>query len=211
MPRPLHKHLAFLFFILILFFGGNRISVGQSFEYKAYKFIHIDRNRKLDGFFDGISVATYPLTMVSPGIVFLATQPKEDRLWNGIATVGSVGLSMSISLGLKYAIHRERPYLQYGDADPYRLEGTPSMPSGHTTAAFNMAVNNAIYLKKWYYVAPSYAFAAGVGYSRIHLGAHFLTDVLAGALNGTASGLLTAYLMRQINRDQVRYPIGKLK
>lgn len=211
MAHPLRRHLALLLFLLAFFLFDGRAIKAQSLEYKAYKAIHIDRNRKLDGFFNVVSFSTYPLSMVSPGLVYLATTPREDRLWNGLATAGSMGLAMTASTVMKYSIDRKRPYLQYGGATPMNLEGTPSMPSGHTTAAFNMAVNNAIYLKKWYYVVPSYAFAVGVGYSRIHLGAHFLTDVLAGAATGTASGLLTAYLLRQINRDKVAYPLGRLR
>ncbi|ULT24063.1 phosphatase PAP2 family protein [Sphingobacterium sp. E70] len=37
---------------------------------------------------------------------------------------------------------------------------------------------------KWYVVAPSLLWAGSVGYSRMYLGVHYPTDVLAGAVLG---------------------------
>lgn len=171
--------------------SGPRI-FGQSLEYRVYRSVHVERNRGLDGVFNTLSITTYPLGVVSPGVVFLGAKgTQKKKLWYCLAATGSIGLAMTASTAAKLAVARQRPYLQYGGATPINLERTYSMPSGHTTAAFNMAINNTLYLKEWYYIVPSYLYAAGVGYSRIHLGAHFLTDVVVGALNGTASGLIT--------------------
>jgi undecaprenyl-diphosphatase len=45
-------------------------------------------------------------------------------------------------------------------------------------------------------VVPAYAWAAGVGYSRMYLGQHYPTDVLAGA----AIGIGSAYLSNWLNK-----------
>src|ERR1700716_2223188 len=91
---------------------------------------------------------------------------------------------------LKPIFRRNRPWFTREAA---RVVGgkTPdhSFPSGHTAASFAAATALAM-------AYPSarpllYATATAVGLSRIHLGHHFPTDVLAGALLGTGVGLLS--------------------
>jgi membrane-associated phospholipid phosphatase len=74
---------------------------------------------------------------------------------------------------------------------------TVSMPSGHTTTAF--AVACAIFLalgarqqrRHWWLLV----LAAGVGLSRIAVGAHWPGDVVVGACLGLLSGLLAQWLL----------------
>jgi membrane-associated phospholipid phosphatase len=79
--------------------------------------------------------------------------------------------------GLKYAVGRERP--DHSD--------NKSFPSGHTSAAFSLAaVVDSHYSAK--ISVPAYLIAAYVGYSRLRLDKHWLSDVLAGATLGYISG-----------------------
>ena len=66
-----------------------------------------------------------------------------------------------------------------------------SFPSGHTSFAFCTASSLSICFPRWYVVAPAYAWASAVGYSRLYLGMHYPTDVLAGAIIGAASAWLS--------------------
>jgi len=69
---------------------------------------------------------------------------------------------------------------------PYRFGGAPSFPSAHTAAAvaFATCVSKQIPDRR----AALHAVATLIGYSRLHLGTHYGTDVIGGALIGAAVG-----------------------
>ncbi|WP_440874479.1 phosphatase PAP2 family protein [Thalassotalea sp. PLHSN55] len=67
-----------------------------------------------------------------------------------------------------------------------------SFPSGHTMAAFLLAGLSVSVLGGHAY--PIYLWAIAVGSSRVILGVHFPTDILAGALIGTLIANMVIYL-----------------
>jgi len=89
---------------------------------------------------------------------------------------------------IKLVVGRRRPEL----ADLPPLTGTPtglSFPSAHTATGFAGAL---AYSRLGVPALPLYGLAAGLAYSRLYLGVHYPSDVLAGALLGTAiAALLT--------------------
>ena len=84
----------------------------------------------------------------------------------------------------------ETPTTPDPDRGSRSIGGRPdsfSMPSGHTTAAFSAAVVLAT-LPGWEIAAPG--MASLVGISRMYMGAHYPTDVAAGAVLGSVCGFL---------------------
>lgn len=69
-----------------------------------------------------------------------------------------------------------------------------SFPSGHTGTAFSMALLLVTVMKRrvWAFILPMVAFF--VGYSRIYLGQHYVTDVLAGMCVGIVTAFLSLWL-----------------
>lgn len=61
-----------------------------------------------------------------------------------------------------------------------------SFPSGHTATSFAIAMVAGMRHRRW--LVPLLVVALLVGYSRLYVGVHFPTDVLAGALVGIATG-----------------------
>lgn len=141
-----------------------------------------------------VSETTIPVVVGVPvimGAVSLINGDDElmkDAIYVGLAS----GINMGLTYGLKYSINRTRPYNEYpGFIVPDLYEDSPSFPSGHTSGAFATATALSLKYPKWYVVAPAFAWAGYVGYSRMHTGVHYPSDVAAGALLGAGSAWLT--------------------
>ena len=63
-----------------------------------------------------------------------------------------------------------------------------SFPSGHTSSSFAFAT--AVFANNKKYGIAAYVLAALIGFSRIYLGVHYCTDVLAGAVLGVVYGVI---------------------
>lgn len=106
--------------------------------------------------------------------------------------LGLIALSSgALNAGLKQVFKIERPIGQEGIRS-LRLEtaGGYSFPSGHSQFTASVWTKLATLINQtWFYVVASIIIVL-VGLSRIYLGVHFLTDVLAGLLIGIAWALV---------------------
>ena len=59
-----------------------------------------------------------------------------------------------------------------------------SFPSGHTTRAFAAALLLTVRTKDWRWGVPLFAYAILMAVSRVYVGAHWPSDVVAGAILG---------------------------
>ena len=89
---------------------------------------------------------------------------------------------------------RDRPYermvdVQFRVRPPDRF----SFPSGHTASAFLMMTLLANTFPALQ--IPTFCWATLVGVARVHLGVHYPTDVLAGALLGIFAGRIGMWFM----------------
>lgn len=89
-------------------------------------------------------------------------------------------IELSIYFGVKNSFRRNRPQHLPVFIKP---SDTFSFPSGHTAAAFVMAGCIHIYYPKWTIFAVTWA--GLIGLSRVLLGVHFISDIMAGALLGS--------------------------
>lgn len=77
-----------------------------------------------------------------------------------------------------------------------------SFPSGHTSTAFTLALLLAFIVRRNFaiYVFPLIAFL--VGYSRVYLAQHFVTDVLAGSIVGIISSYLSLLIYEHFRKKK---------
>lgn len=107
----------------------------------------------------------------------------------GIAGLLALAVGFVLTnLILKPLVSRVRPWLIVEGLTALVAEHDPnSFPSGHTCAAFASTCAWRPYLpKRWANTALICAVLMGL--SRLYVGVHFPTDVLAGALVGVLSG-----------------------
>ncbi len=97
-----------------------------------------------------------------------------------------------ITYTLKYSVNRPRPFISYPQYFIKKSDGgSPSFPSGHTSAAFSVATAISLEYKKWYIVVPAFTWATTVAYSRMHLGVHYPSDVIIGAIIGSSCAIIS--------------------
>jgi len=107
--------------------------------------------------------------------------------------VGALGATLPVQ-ALKRFLRRARP--DRGIAGFQALDRNPdafSFPSGHTATAVGVAFSLLVAGSPL--AAPAFVLAAGIGVSRVYLGAHYPLDVAVGALLGGVGGLASRWLL----------------
>ena len=127
------------------------------------------------------------------GLSLLASmQPRGIHL--GLRLGAASSIAALFAQGLKRTLNRARPSSAIEQFEA--LAENPdafSFPSGHTAAAFGVAV---AFAGEPFAAGPvSLVLAIGIGLSRIYLGAHYPLDVAAGSVLGLGAGMLARLLV----------------
>ncbi len=116
-------------------------------------------------------------------IISLAYYRKNKNL---ILLIISFLFSLLLSEILKYIFMRPRPQLML------IKETSPSFPSNHSTIVFStVPIINKIFLN---FRIIWVIFAFLIAFSRLYLGVHYLSDIIAGSLLGYSISNLVLYL-----------------
>ena len=121
--------------------------------------------------------------------------PKKTRkagIMSAAALLGSLIINNNI---VKNIVQRPRPFVTF--ADLQIIIPTPSefsFPSGHTSSSFAAAAVFYRHLPKKIGL-PSVILAGLIGFSRLYVGVHYPTDVIAGVLMGILLSYLAEFLV----------------
>lgn len=182
------------------------------FDLNVFTWVQSTRNAFLDTFMNIVT------TLGDEGILFIAIAlvllvTKKYR---------KIGFAMLVSLAvmlvcnnfvLKEIFARERPfnlydtfpdkYSEWNEAlgkyvypDITKLPHSYSFPSGHTSSAFAAGVAILCYNRKMGIPATLFAFL--MGFTRIYVGVHYTTDVIAGAVVGIVYALLGVLITKYL-------------
>jgi membrane-associated phospholipid phosphatase len=104
------------------------------------------------------------------------------------ALAASLIASGILTTTVKYGVGRYRPDETTATWYAQPFSGSVSFPSGHTTQAFALAAVVSGHYPQWWVRVTSFTLAGCVGLARIQLNKHYASDVVLGALIGTAVG-----------------------
>jgi membrane-associated phospholipid phosphatase len=142
--------------------------------------------------------ATTPILMVANP--FFETKEGKWKMcaYELGALSGALLVNNLVTFQMKKAVERARPFDAHPDLiDPAYRPTDYSFPSGHTSGAFQWATTMVLYSRfhygksPWWVTVPAFAYAGSIAWSRMAMGVHYPTDVLAGALIGSCSSWLS--------------------
>ena len=151
---------------------------------------------------------TYVMAPIRVGIV--AWLAIRRRWWHFIAFVSAIVVS-EISIGTLKALY-DRPRAVGSLVET----SSASFPSGHAVAASVTAVAAVIALfpegsRRYRWGAAAVAFSSVMGLSRTYLGAHWLSDAVAGVLLGTSIALGTALITHRVRERRSSADVAALE
>lgn len=127
----------------------------------------------------------------------------KEKKWNKLGyemggVVAGMALNYAVTFSAKKLVQRPRPFTD----DPARIDPSYrpkdfSFPSGHTSSAFNWATSMVLYAhfhygkSPWWVTVPAYTYATSIAVSRLVMGVHYPSDIVMGAIVGTASSLIS--------------------
>jgi undecaprenyl-diphosphatase len=100
-----------------------------------------------------------------------------------------------IVMAIKFTVRRQRPEGEWGEI--YRRTDPHSFPSGHAARAALLAVLALGMGPAWFGILLL-VWAPVVILARVAMGVHYLTDVLAGAFFGVATGFVALSLIPRL-------------
>lgn len=122
---------------------------------------------------------------------------KKTRKAGAAAGIALVIGALITNVCLKNMVARVRPYDTYSALIPIVTKPIDwSFPSGHTCASFASAFVYFRLLPKKYGI-PALVLACMIAFSRLYLGVHYPTDVLAGFLIGLLASVLAVWMVRR--------------
>lgn len=194
----------------LLFF--DRIAVTQTIDPNASTYSNLGLFAAI-----GFAVADPILTGYREGNV-------QAAIVDGVIYAEALSITWGMTNLAKIAVRRPRPIeyievLQHKGDPNFMVSGTDasqSFFSGHASATATVAAT-ATYLafarspntaRPWITLAVGTAMTAFVGYERVRAGAHFPSDVIAGAVAGAGIGVLVTHFHRSDSDKQRPMWIG---
>lgn len=164
----------------------------QNSDIQLLKHINVYRIAELDGLFRTITNSAAFIAYCLPVCLLIIGLFKNNAPLKGNALymLASVLFAQIITGILKYTINRPRPFQTYSFIQKVAEASSPTFPSGHTTDAFAVAIALCLIYRKWSLIVPVYVWAFAVAYSRMDLGVHYPSDVIAAIIVSFFSALV---------------------
>jgi len=183
--NPARLLLVFLGVLLPLWgFGelaaGVRADATFAFDQPVLEFAHSLARGGLDRVFVVLSALGYLYGVIPADIALVAGLAWRRRLREASFALLALGGAAGLNILAKRTFARERPQLWESIAP----EITYSFPSAHAMGSMALACVLVLLAWpsrwRWWVAVPAALFVFGVGLSRVYLGVHYPSDILAG-------------------------------
>jgi membrane-associated phospholipid phosphatase len=149
---------------------------------------------------DVLAFGVFPAAVAANAFLSARAAGDASQGWVDLLIVAEAAtLAANLNQLVKYTVGRQRPFVHYRNyPEPDRApdpDDNVSFYSGHTSLAFSLATAaGTVSSMRGYRSAPwvwgiGLGLAAGVGWLRVAGDKHYLTDVLVGAVAGSALGI----------------------
>jgi len=146
--------------------------IGLFFDRNIADFFNTHQNLYIYSFMNFISLYAFLIPLFVIMYIIIIFKNKKNIIKYPVSVI----ITLAIVYLLKLVISRQRPF----------TDELTSFPSNHSASVFSVVP----LFKKGYRIVWI-IFSILVAFSRIYLGRHFLTDVIAGAVIGLVIGILT--------------------
>ena len=175
---------------------------------KLAAWLHAHASPGLTRFFLGVTHVNSTVGVSVLGFLFALVLARMREWYWVLTLVSALAGGLGLNVLLKLAYHRARPVFD----EPLVELATYSFPSGHTAGAVLFYGVLAAFLVSRFYdwrkraacVVAAVIAMVLVAFSRMYLGAHYLSDVLAAACSSTAWLVLCLSVVHHLVRRRMR-------
>lgn len=160
------------------------------FDARVDRLIEPVRNVRVVVLVFTVASAVGDFGLIWHGIGLIRAIGSMERFTDALIFSSMIGLeSLILNQGIKQFFRRSRPTERGDDRFAVRTPRTSSFPSGHASSAFFAALVLTHWVT-WPWTVLFYLLAVIIATSRVGVRIHHASDVLAGAVVGTALGVI---------------------
>ncbi len=185
-------HETFLFYTSFLFFAlSHFFQALQEIDLHILEAVYHNRIKSLDHFFIFVTNIATVVTYATPVILLLYSIIRKRFLLQrkSLMVFSSLIFTSGVIDILKHVVNRPRPFITYPSIHNLVNVSTASFPSGHTGEDIVLPAGMTLLFGKPHWIIfIAWIWAFLVAYTRLVLGVHYPSDVLASMIIGIGIG-----------------------
>jgi len=192
------KHSAVLYWLFGIAIAAVAIGASFYFDNAVWNFIQQHQNRGVYNFMRNVSrFGDWPSHVVLGLLLLAIAWIRGTRKWSRVFLAMLIALALAGVAGtvIKRVVPRPRPsvHTEIRWGGPRFSTKYHSFPSGHVGAS--TAFFGVLLIARWRVGLACLPIPILIGFSRMYIGAHYLSDVVCAAVLGVLCALLVARLL----------------